>query len=490
MAGPWEKYAKEKAPWEKYASQGSSEPVAPDKAPPPPTEQPQSGGMLQKADDLVRMAADGLTGGYADKFAAYMGGSPLEQERAKTDEAAKRLGWVGTAAQIAGTAAGPGKVASGAAKLIPRVAPILTSALTGAGIGGFDAAGHDQNIATGAGVGALAGVGGDLAAKGISGAVGKVAGAFNKTPPVVGGDELEALKNAAYGRAESAGGVVNSSATSRLADALRNEAAAFGYDPAMQPSTAGLFNRLKDYEGQNLTMKGLDTLRKIAGRTWESRRDSDTALGSRLKSQIDDFADNLTPSDMIPGMGDATAANAAFKEARNLANRSFKNDDIMNAVEYARERAASTGTGGNVENAIRQELRKLKNSNTSWTPDELQALSGEINPGLMRNTLRSVGGLSPDKGVIPLMANMAAIGVNPMALAGSLMSMGARHGSEYLQKKGVEDIGRLVRSGGSKSAITPAPNAVQRLAKSKQDALARALMSGAVVMAPESAAQP
>lgn len=467
---------------------------APTNSPPPPSPvagpPAQSGGFLQKADDLVRMAADGITGGYADKFASYMSGTPLEEERAKTEAAAGRTGMAGTVAEIAGNVAGPGKVIGGAAKLIPRIAPILTSALTGSGLGALDAAGHDRDIATGAGIGAVSGVAGDLAARGITGAVSGVAGAFNKPPPVLTSDELEALKNAAYSRAESAGGVVNSSATRRLADALRQDAAQFGYDPAMQPSTAGFFNRLGDYEGQNLTMKGLDTLRKIAGRTWESRRDSDTALGSRLKSRIDEFADNLAPSDMIPGMGDATAANAAFKEARNLAHRSFKNDDITNAVEYARERAASTGTGGNVENAIRQELRKLKNSNTSWTPDELAALSGEINPGIARNTLRSVGGLSPDKGVIPLMANMAAIGVNPMALAGSLLSMGARHGSEHIQKKGVEELGRLVRSGGSKSAIIPAPNTVQRLAKQKQEALARALISGAVTVAPERASAP
>lgn len=464
-----------------------------------PVEQLQSGGILQKADDLVRMAADGLTGGYADKFAAYMSGNPEEQERTKTDEAAKRTGWVGTAAQIAGTAAGPGKVASGAAKLVPRITPLLTSALTGAGIGAFDAAGHDQNIATGAGVGALAGVGGDLAARGISGAVGSVAGAFNKKPNIPTLEDLEAMKRAAYGRADASGGVVNKDAVQRLAEALRADAADFGYVADQQPSSAGVFKLLKDYEGQNVTMKGLETLRKSAGRTWESRHDSDAALGGRLKAKIDDFTNNLNESDLVPGFGDARASNEAFKEARGLAQRTFKADDLEKALSSGERRTMKTGVGGNSDNVIRQNVDKLVNSNTKWTPDELAALNETVLGTPTRNALRAAGRFSPiGNSLTGLLeggaglASMYAGGAHATlpVLAVGAGGYGAKVLADALTRRAANRAGDIIRAGGSKAASEAAPNAVQRLAKSKQEALARALMSGAVVLAPESASQP
>jgi hypothetical protein len=451
-----------------------------------------SGGFLQSIDDAVRLAASGATMGYADKFASYMGGAPIEEERAKTEAARGRMGLLGTAAEFAGGLAPVSKAAkaveAGGAVLRPlfgRAAtnPYAQAAVAGAGVGAGEAAGHDQDIARGAGLGAGFGVGGQAAAgllsKGISGA----AGLFNKPKPVQSTGELEALKSAAYQKAEDAGGVVKEDAYNRFADELRRMAAEYGHEPSLEPRSAGFFNVLERNQGENQTMKGLDTLRKVAGRTWEGGK-SDAALGGMLRNQIDEFTGTLAPDDLIPGMGDAAAAHSAFKEARDLAQRSFKNDDVQNAIESARLRAASTGTGGNVENATRQNLRKLLESNTAWTPSERAALEGEVSPGLLRNTLRSVGGLSPDKGVIPLMANLGAAAVNPSALGLSAAALAARHGSEALQRRGVDNIGRLIRSGGDAAALQPSKNAAQRLAEDKRPLLARGLLSALLMSAP------
>lgn len=455
----------------------------------------ESGGFLQTADDAIRLAASGITGGYADKAASFFGGTPLEEERAKTEAARQRLGLAGTAAEIGGSLLPASRIAKGVAlagdamraapALISRIAsnPYAQASATGAILGAGEAAGHDRNIGQGAMEGAALGPVAEGAGRLVAGGVSKAAGLLNKPVSVPSPDELNALKKAAYARAENAGGVVKADAYDRFAEELRRMAAEYGHEPSLEPRSAGFFNVLERNAGQNQTLKGMDTLRKVAGRTWEGG-ESDATLGGMLRNKIDEFTGSLTEQDLIPGMGDAAAAHNAFVEARNLAQRSFKSDDIQNAVEAARLRAASTGTGGNVENATRQNLRRLLEGNTAWTPDERAALESEVATGLLRNTLRSAGGLSPDKGVIPLMANLGAAAVNPSALGLSAAALAARHGSEALQRRGVNNLGRLVRSGGDAEALQPAENALQKLAESKRPMLARGLLSSLLIGAP------
>lgn len=475
---------------------------APQQEAPQAAPQKEQGGFLQKADDLVRMAANGFTSGYADKFAAYMNGDPAEKEYAKSEEAAKRAGWAGTAAEIAGNVAGPGKLIGGGVSMAAKAVPLLTKfapALTGAGLGALDAAGHDRDIAEGAAFGAGAGVLGDAAAKGISSAVSGVAGMFNKKPNIPSLDDLEALKTAAYKRADAAGGVVNKDAIQRLADALRANGADFGYVADQQPSSAGVYKLLKDYEGNNVTMKGLETLRKAAGRTWESRHDSDAALGGKLKATLDDFTNNLGEHDLVPGFGDAKAANEAFTEARGLAQRAFKTADLEQALATGERRTMKTGVGGNGDNVIRQNVDKLLNSNTKWTPDEKAALEETVNGTPTRNLLRAFGRFSPvGNSLTGLLEAGAGIGTamagGPHAslpvLAVGTAGFGSKMLADALTKRAANKAGDIMRAGGSKAAAQAAPNAVQRLAKSKQNALAKALMSGAVTLNPERAPAP
>ena len=72
----------------------------------------QAGKAAQATDDVVRMVANGITGGYADKLASFASGSSLEDERAKSEAAHKRAGYAGDAATAVGMLA-PAGVASG-----------------------------------------------------------------------------------------------------------------------------------------------------------------------------------------------------------------------------------------------------------------------------------------------------------------------------------------------------------------------------------------
>jgi hypothetical protein len=457
------------------------------------------------ADDIVRMTANGLTGGAADWLSSKASGTPLEQERAYSEEAAKRAGGAGTVAEIAGTIAGPGKIAEAGAKLLPRLPavgallsrPVSQSAAQGAGIGAIDAWGHDQPIGSGAALGAASGLGGDIAARSIAGTVKGAAGLLNPRPNVPTLAELQAQKNAAYKAAEAAGGTVNKDAVNRLMTDLVNIGHEHDFDQLLHPSSAAFYRAAeKRYADRDLDMSRIDTLRRVANRTWESKEPSDRELGNKIRNKIDEFTGSLNPATdyaaMIGG-GDPALADAKFKEARRLAHQSMKAEDIEQALGKGDRRTMKTGVGGNEDNVIRQNIDKLINGNTSWTSDELKALNETVlghaegaSKYSLRNNARMVGRLSPVghsltamlEGVPALVAvaNGEVHKALPFMAAGGV-GLAAKSLADALTRRSAEKAGEIVRAGGSASSVAVPPNAVQRLAESKRDALAKILMS-------------
>lgn len=122
---------------------------------------------LKAADDLVRLAANGMTFGFADKIAGYLGGEGTEAERAKTEDARTRAGGAGLVAELGGglaTPAGLAKAGVTAVRLPGAIGRIGGLAADGAAIGALDALGNDQDVMTGAALGAGLGAAGQAVA--------------------------------------------------------------------------------------------------------------------------------------------------------------------------------------------------------------------------------------------------------------------------------------------------------------------------------------
>lgn len=480
MAGPWEKYSKKDGPWSRYSK---SAPEA------PADDRPWYEKAGQAADDMVRLAANGATFGLADKLAGYMGGDGTDAEREKTAAAKERAGNAGTVAELAGAVAMPMGMASQGATLAGRLG---TGAMTGAkglaartglmaaegaAYGATDAAVNDRNILEGAGVGAIAGGVGNVAGEAISKGVSTVAGAFNKKPATISPEDLTKLKDAAYDRAEKAGVMFGGDVTTSLRDRVASELADFGYHPKLQPGVAALMDELDGLAGQNVTLKGLDTVRKMAGNAYIPGNKANNTLASKITSAIDDIIDSA------PAMtGDSAAGASALREARDYASRSFKLDKINNAVDTAERRAASTGSGGNVNNATRQNLRRVFEKGRNWTPDEASAMETAIRGTPGQNALRLAGKLSPSGNGLMAALGVGGAMVNPAIGALSLGGMGAKALADRGTTENIRKVTEAVLRGGLK--VPPAKNAVQRLAESKRDALVRALMAIGIHGAP------
>lgn len=453
---------------------------------------------LIAAGDIANIMGDAVTFGFGDKAAAagrsVFTDKSYDEElaalRASTDASRIRAGSAGLAADVVGSLAIPGAAASRGATMAGRLG---TGAMTGAkgvgaravllgaegaGYGALSAAGHDQDIGHGAAFGLAGGALGSAAGDAVSSVVSKVRNPFKtatKTP------DLYALKQSAhdaYDVAEQAGVIIKPTGLQQLSSDVKTDLANFGFHPDLQPRVAVVLKELDRLGQGNTTLKGVDVLRRIADGARKSLDPSEKALGNKIINKIDDFVENLKPSDVMAG--NAMQGAGALKQARSLWSRVSKNERLLEAVEKAELRAASTGSGGNVENAIRQNVRKLLEKGRGFTGDEKAAMEEIIKGSPGQNILRLAGKLSPSGNGL-----MAALGIggamaNPLIGVASLGGMGAKFLADKGVMSGVKALDELIRSGGNAASLKAAQGTFAKLTQAQRNVIARLFMGSGI----------
>lgn len=460
----------------------------------PEQQQPWYAQAGQAADDIARLAANGLTFGFADKLAGYMGGEGTEAERKKSEEAQNRAGLAGTVAELGGSFLPIAKAAQAGATLTRLLPAGLTGAkglaartgalaAEGSGYGALSAVGHDQDVGQGAALGALAGAAGNVAGEGLSKSAQKLAGSFSKKPPTMSADDLRTAKDAAYRRTDDIGVRYTPQAFDDLIEGMSDELSASKLNPLRHPKAASMLEEIKAMSGDAPSLTQLDQLRQVVRRdVANAPDDAEKFFGQKMIRNIDDFINSAGQNQVITGGADEAAS--AINRARDLNTRLRKTEDVGEAVEAARLRAGSTGSGGNIDNATRQDLRQVLKKGKNWTPDERKAFEKVIIGTGGQNALRLAGKLSPQGSGL-----MAALGVggamaNPMLGLPALAGIGAKAVADKSTSRAVEDLMRIIAAGGQKSATRAPKNAAQRLAESERESLARLLMTAGVTAGP------
>jgi hypothetical protein len=262
------------------------------------------------------------------------------------------------------------------------------------------------------------------------------------------------------------------------------------YDPALQPQVAPLVKRMQEWENNNVTLEGLEVLRKMTRPSLAAKEAETQAKGAIVRNQIDNFVNNLENNPKHVLMGDAAQGAEALNRARALAHQEFKANDVEAALEAAKNKALRQGSGGNIDNAMRQELDKL-NKRKSWTPDEREALRSAVQD--TPRAVRALAKLSPESsglmaglhmGSAPAWVSALDPGLGTL-VAASAPAVGfvAKRASDALTRGRAETLGDIIRAGGSRAATLPPPNMLQRLSKSQREALARALATGGALQA-------
>lgn len=425
---------------------------APIQSPPgPEAPQPEGRGVLRRIDDFVRGAADTASFGTADEISAGLGAATgqgsydqnLSAERQRDSEG----GWERFAGQVGGALLNP---AMGARTVLGAIGQgALAGGAYGFGSGEGGVTERAKNAATSAAIGGAAGG----VIRGVANAVGNRAAA--KTIP--SNEQLRKQAEAAYNKAEAAGVIFRPEGVRQLAQTIVDDLAEFGFDPALQPGVAAVIRRFQELDGKNVTLKGLDIVRRVANNAAKVRDNpSQQELARRIIDRIDEYATNAGDSDIL--IGNAKQGTKALREARDLWSR-FRKSQMVDKEAYKAElRAASTGTGGNLQNATKQNIRRLVENPRGLNTQERAAAERVVKGTVGENIARLAGRLAPT-GIVSggLGTSMgaavgsalggpagAAVGAFALPAAGQ----GAKMAADRMTLKNVERLSQIIRSGG------------------------------------------
>jgi len=410
------------------------------------------------ADEIVsgatapfRAAREWVEGEGFDIPRAYDRNMQVEEELQNRREERSPIGSV--AGAVAGGLGAAGPLMQGGATFLQGAKATLPSlmgrgAAEGAAYGAAYGAGEGRGMAErshnalfGAGTGAAVGTAGGAVAR-----IGAGRAAKEATPSL---DNLRRVGDQAYKRADEAGVAFTPNAVARLKTGIEGKLVELGYDPALHPGANAVVKRIEGLVGQNVTLKGLDSLRRVASNGFQPGNKANNKAVNEIIDSIDDLIANPSAQDVL--MGDAQAGAKALQQARTVWSRLSKAERLSGAIERAELRAASTGSGGNADNAIRQNARRLLESGRGWSKEEKAALQAIVKGTPAQNALRLLGKLSPSGNGLMAALGIGGTMVNPLVGLASLGGLGAKAAADAMTKGNVAALDAIIRSGGRKA---------------------------------------
>lgn len=323
------------------------------------------------------------------------------------------------------------------------------NALRGATVAGLSGAGFEavDRGTLGERAGAAAATARDPLVLGLGGVVGSLApgrGRADRNPaPTV--DHLAAQRDEAYLAVDESGERYTPDAFAQLTRDMAQAVDEAGFHAGLHPKTAAMIERLGQSEraagGYAPTLRELDQLRQQIGRDVAGSNDpGERRMGTLMRQQIDRF---------IEGQG----GSADITRARDLNSRVAKLRELDNLDDAAADRTGATGSGGNINNATRQNVIRFQDRVDNLTPDEQAAARRVIRGTPTGNALRQVGKLSPTgnglMGALHLAALVPSGGVSAAVGVGGALSKLA---SDAITARNVSALRDLIARGGREAA--------------------------------------
>jgi hypothetical protein len=270
-----------------------------------------------------------------------------------------------------------------------------------------------------------------------------------KPKAVPNADDLRVQTRAAYTAADDAGVTYAPEALDDLADRITAKVGEFRINPARHPKAASMLEDINGLRGEPMTLTQLDQLRQIVRRDVANAPDeAERFFGQKMIDEIDDF---IAGSPKV-NAGSADDAASLISNARDLNTRFRKVESVEEATGRAVRRAGSTGSGGNEDNAIRQNIRALREKTRNLSPEEIAAMDDIIMGTKGQNALRLVGKLSPQGSGLMAAGNLGAAAVaGPLGAVPGAAGMVSKFAADRITRQKVDDLLRLMAQGGAAS---------------------------------------
>lgn len=275
-------------------------------------------------------------------------------------------------------------------------------------------------------------------------------------------DDVRQQAEMDYKASEDAGIVLKPETVKEMVDKLTDELAQNGYHPRLQPTTAVALEELANVAGKPITLKGVDTIRQVVNGAAQVTNAKDMRMAGKVIKRIDEMVRNLDETKVM--MGDAEKGVPALLRARDAWARVKKAEIIDEAMARAQRQANKSGSGGNIDNAMRQQIGRILERprlRRGFSKSEIAQMEKVVNGrGKIHDTLRRLGKLSPEgNGLMLMLSNLGGAGImtgaiNPMAMALPIAGAIAKPISNAMTRGSVSTLSQDVLRG---RALPPKP---------------------------------
>jgi hypothetical protein len=387
---------------------------------------------------------------------------------------------LGMATEFAGGMALPLGLASKGLTVSRAIPQAVNNLATRAIAGGVEGAGYAATSAALGGhdpldaakVGGVLGAAGapvaELASRFVQGA----AGASGRAPAVPTSQALKDTARQAYDAVDAAGVTLKPSFVSDLERNLTNTLANEAYSPRIHGGVRQVLEELTQNPGQNVTLRGMENVRRLASDLRTSSEPGEARLGGILTREIDKAFDGLNQSHVLSG--NKTAGVQALQEARAAWSQARKTEMVEGLLQRAQDR--SSGALGSLDNAIRVEARSLlKSPETKFlSGDERRALRQVIYGDTFGNTMSALATFAPQAGALRAIGTLGLTGLSggtsvPLSVAGAVANPIAGKAAQNR----VYGLARVIANQGM--APPQVQSAIQKLADPERELLASVL---------------
>jgi hypothetical protein len=442
------------------------------------------GGLIEGVPIVGPLVRSGLEKAAAGTRSLLFGESyqdNLDFIRGDKARTKKEMPVLDTGAQITGAvlgtaplvAAAPAAFGAGTAPLAARMA---ASGATGAAMGGADALVRSGGDLGEAGQGAMWGGALGAASPAIAQGAGRATRALAERlrpgpqPPTI--QALRAAGDAAYKAMDDAGVLVHRGSFGDAIDDIAAAAKNAGIDPDIHPGASAAVKRLLSEKGSDISLAKIDQLRQIVREAPNVGNKGDQRIVGLMLDKLDDYVGRIGLKDIKAGNVDEGLEQ--LSKGRELWSRYRKSELLDTALLKAERRAASTGSGGNLENTIRQNIRQILDSpskSRGFTDAEKEAMEAAIRDTGAQRAFRTVGKLSPEGSGLSAWLGILGAAVNPATIAAPVAGAVGKRISQGATINKAALVDALVRNGGP---LQPGP--YSQLTQQNTEALVRALM--------------
>ncbi len=339
--------------------------------------------------------------------------------------------------------------------------------------GASGAGGEAGEQLTGSPYGQIAGalLGAGLGAK----TVGRLGAPASAAVPTA--EELKLAGGRGYDSARNMGVEIKPSSVVQAATDLKSGLENQGIIDAIAPKTHAVLDQLKTPPpgAVSATIDNFRAARRAFGELAGGADATERKAARDAIKGLDSYLENIPQGHLIAG--DAQAASKVLSEANSNYAAAMRSEDVGARLTRAERQAAKSGSGTNIDNAIRQKISAVLDSKTGtrgWTQEEIAQAEKVVRGTTTGNILRKVGKLGFNDGLSLMLhagVTLPSGGMNiPIGIAGTA----ARKIGEALTKRQANKLDELIRSRSALANQQMVPS--NYVPPSTKAAIARALL--------------